>query len=65
MKTTSEFQRNFSAYCASLLITAGICALLTGIIYIDCCATDTILSAEGVIYPLFEKIMDILETTFL
>ena len=61
MKHRTEFQRDFSAYLFSMIITVVICAFITGIVYIDCCAKDTILSANGVIYPLVEKIINILE----
>lgn len=64
MKQRTEIQRSFSAYWFSLVITVAICALLTGIIYIDCCAGDTILSADGVIYPLFDKALDTAERIF-
>lgn len=63
MKQRTELQRSFSAYWFSFGITVIICAALTGVVYIDCCARDTILSAKGVIYPLLEKIIDIAESS--
>lgn len=63
MKQKTEIQRSFSAYCFSMVITVVICTFIMGIVYIDCCAKDTILSANGVIYPLFEKIISIAENS--
>lgn len=62
MKQQTELQRSFSAYWFSLVITLIICAALAGIVYIDCCARDTISSARGVIYPLFEKVINMAES---
>lgn len=56
-KTT--LQRNASTYFLALASTVILCLLATGIVYIDICAQDTLLSANGLIYPLFDKIIDI------
>lgn len=57
MKKTT-LQRNASAYFLALTSTIIFCLLAAGIVYIDICARDTLLSADGVIYPLFDKIID-------
>lgn len=61
MNENTRLRRSFSAYWFALVLTVMLCTLLSGIIYIDCCASDTILSAEGVISPLFNKIIDAAE----
>lgn len=61
MNENKKLRRSFSAYWFATVMTVLFCALLSGIVYIDFCASDTILSAEGIISPLFEKIIDAAE----
>lgn len=61
MKVNTKLCRSFSAYWFAMVVTVIFCVLISGIVYIDCCASDTILSAKGIIFPLFEKIIDAAE----
>lgn len=63
MKKTM-FQRNVSAYFFAFTFTVILCLLITGIIYIDCCANDTIMSAHGLISPIINKIIDTATSIF-
>ena len=63
MKKTA-FQRSISAYVFSLMLTVIFCMLLTGIVYLDICSRNTLLSAKGLIYPIFDRLVDIIENWY-
>ena len=54
----SQLHVNVSAYCLALAVTLALCLLVLGILYVDLCANQTILSAHGVIYPMVERVID-------
>lgn len=57
MKRTA-FQRNVSAYLFAMTLTIIFCLFVTGIVYIDLRAHETILSADGMISPMLNRIID-------
>ena len=56
MKMT-QLRADVSAYCFALAVTLVICLLAAGLLYIDLCANDTILSAKGVLYPYMDRLI--------
>jgi hypothetical protein len=57
MKKTA-FQRNASACFFAMSLTIVFCLLIVGIVYIDICAQQTVLSAGGMLSPILDKIID-------
>lgn len=53
----SQLRVDVSAYCFALSVTLVICLLTAGLLYIDLCANDTILSAKGILYPYMDKLI--------
>lgn len=61
---SSQLHRNVSAYLFAMAITLIICAFGVGIFYVDMSANDTIMSAGGLLYPIEEKLLEVLQKIF-
>lgn len=61
---SSQLQKNVSAYLFAMAITLILCGFAAGILYIDRSANQTITSAGGLIYPIEEKLMALVEGMF-
>ena len=62
MKKLTQLHVDVSAYLFSVILTMILCFFAAAICYVEICANETLLSSGGMMYQLFNRIIDLIES---